>query len=75
MEDILYCPLLEKSVDWEYCHDICNYHSDGVLQADDKISDWDKAQTVCEGCTRYTGAKTPHKSDFASRSIISQACS
>lgn len=75
MGDIPYCPLLKKPVDWEYCHDLCNFHSRGVLQPGDTVSDWDEGIKVCKSCTRYFGAKSPYKSDFEDSSIISQACS
>lgn len=51
--DDVYCPLLNRKIEWGYCWELCNIATNDILLEGDKIEDWKSAQRVCEKCGRY----------------------
>jgi hypothetical protein len=54
-DEMVSCPLLNREISVGYCFDLCNIATDDILFPRDKgkVSDWDKAQIVCDKCGRY----------------------
>lgn len=52
-EEDVFCPLLNKKINWGYCWELCNIGTDDILLRSDRIDDWDEAQKICEECGRY----------------------
>ena len=49
----VYCPLLKKEIDEDYCWELCNIGTDEILLEGDKVLDWDEALKICRKCGRY----------------------
>ena len=52
-EEDVFCPLLNRKIEWGYCSDLCNIGTDDILLYGDVVEDWDEAQEVCRKCGRY----------------------
>lgn len=52
-DDAVFCPLLNKRIEWGYCWELCNIATDDILLKGDVVEDWDVAQQVCRRCGRY----------------------
>ena len=53
IENDVFCPLLNKTINTGYCWELCNIGTDEILMGDDKVPDWDKATEICRECGRY----------------------
>lgn len=51
--ELVFCPLVNREIDWGYCWELCNIAEDYILLKGDTVKDWDEAQKVCEKCGRY----------------------
>lgn len=49
----IFCPLLNKEIEWGYCWELCNIATDDILLEGDIVKDWDAAQKTCQKCGRY----------------------
>ena len=49
----VFCPLLNKEINWGYCWELRNIGTDEILFEGDKVADWDEALKICKKCGRY----------------------
>ncbi len=51
--DNVFCPLLNREIEWGYCWELCNIGTDDILLEGDVVKDWNDAQKTCQKCGRY----------------------
>lgn len=49
----IYCPLLERYIEWGYCWELRNIGTNEILIESDVVEDWDKALDICKKCGLY----------------------